>query len=106
MSGGREVAQVEMPHVEKGLGATVGPQLLLAVRQNPGSEQPARSCLRPGLPPVAAGGGEASGPRRSWGSQAPRAKQVVGSRGVWRPLKAELTGLAGGRNIRCKRKRS
>lgn len=39
MSRGREGAQVEMPHVEKGLGATVGPQLLLAVRQNPGSER-------------------------------------------------------------------
>lgn len=62
---------MELPHVEKGLGATVGLQLLLAVRQTPGSEQLARGCLRPGLPPVAAGGGEASGLRRSWALRSP-----------------------------------
>lgn len=39
MSRGVEGAQEEMPHVEKGLGATVGPHLLLGGRQNPGSEQ-------------------------------------------------------------------
>lgn len=41
---------MEMPHVEKGLGATVGPQLLLAVRQNPGSEQPPGAACGLGCP--------------------------------------------------------
>lgn len=76
MSRGREGAQVEMPHVEKGLGATVGPQLLLAVRQNPGSERLGQELPAPWAapPPWLLVEGKPQGPGRSWGDQAPRAK--------------------------------